>query len=45
MERVTQVAKTVELKTKVEPFIRKELEKSYVGCDFIHKSVPSPERI
>jgi len=33
------VAKTVELKTKVEPFIRKELEKSYPGRTFTPKTL------
>ena len=40
MERVTQVPKTVELKTQVEPFIRKELEKSYPGHTFTEKALP-----
>ncbi len=31
------MAKTVELRTKVEPFIRKELEKSYPGHTFTAK--------
>lgn len=34
------MAKTVELKTKVEPFIRKELEKSYPGHTFTPKALP-----
>jgi len=34
------VAKTVELKTQVEPFIRKELEKSYPGHTFTEKALP-----
>lgn len=34
------MAKTTELKTKVEPFIRKELEKLYPGHTFTEKSLP-----
>jgi len=34
------VAKTIELKTKVEPFIRKELEKNYPGHTFTEKTLP-----
>ena len=34
------MAKTVELKTQVEPFIRKGLEKSYPGHTFTEKALP-----
>ena len=34
------MAKTIELKTKVEPFVRKWLEKSYPGHTFTPKALP-----
>ena len=34
------MARTTELRTKVEPFIRKELEKSYPGHIFTEKGLP-----
>lgn len=34
------MAKTVELRTQVEPFVRKELEKSYPGHTFTEKALP-----
>jgi len=34
------VAKTTELKTLVEPFIRKELERNYCGHTFAEKALP-----
>ena len=35
-----QVVKTIELKTKVEPFIRRELEKTYTRHTFTEKALP-----
>ena len=34
------MAKTTEIKTKVEPFVRKALEKSYPGHTFTEKALP-----
>lgn len=34
------MAKTTELKTKVEPYVRKELEKLYLGHTFTEKPLP-----
>ena len=34
------MAETIEIKTKIEPFIRKELEKSYPGHTFSEKALP-----
>ena len=34
------MAETIEIKTKIEPFVRKELEKSYLGHTFTEKALP-----